>query len=185
MALSNLMEKVHAKAYSPTLFVDHEDHPLEFYSFPLSTEYTHAKTYSTLSELLEFYYYEQSSKSVVSQKTADIKKMILTFIDRGVRKKAIQEKAIEESQDAEIYKIYGELLTAYSFAVPEGADSFITQNYYSENYEDITIPLDPKCNAIENAQKYFKHYNKAKRTLSAAHEQLLSIEEDLAIYNPS
>ena len=179
-ALSNLMEKVHAKAYSPTLFVDHEDHPLEFYSFPLSTEYTHAKTYSTLSELLEFYYYEQSSKSVVSQKTADIKKMILTFIDRGVRKKAIQEKAIEESQDAEIYKIYGELLTAYSFAVPEGADSFITQNYYSENYEDITVPLDPKCNAIENAQKYFKHYNKAKRTLSAAHEQLFSIEEDLS-----
>ena len=176
---SNFMDKVNAKAYEPTLFVDYDEHPLEFYSFPLPTEYTHSKTYATLSELLEFYYYEQSSKSVVTQKTADIKKMILTFIERNVRKKAIQEKAIQESQHAEIYKIYGELLTAYSFSVSEGAECFTTQNYYSENYESITIPLDPKLNAIENAQKYFKQYNKAKRTLSAAHEQLLSIEEDL------
>lgn len=177
--LKKLMDKVHARAYSPTLFVDEKDHPLEFYSFPLPTAFTHTKTYNTLSELLEFYYYDQSSRSVVSQKTVDIKKMISTFIERGVRKKAIQEKAIEESQDAEIYKIYGELLTAYSFAVPEGADHFTTQNYYSENYEDISIPLNPKLNAIDNAQKYFKHYSKAKRTLLAAHEQLQTIEEDL------
>lgn len=178
-ALKNLMDKVHAKTYAPTLFIDEKEHPLEFYSFPLTTEFSHTKTYNTLSELLEFYYYDQSSRSVVSQKTVDIKKMISTFIERGVRKKAIQEKAIEESNDAEIYKIYGELLTAYSFAVPEGADHFITQNYYSENYEAISIPLNPKLNAIDNAQKYFKHYSKAKRTLLAAHEQLQTIEEDL------
>ena len=179
ITFSNFMTKVHFKTYEPTLFLDDQEHPLEFYSFPLPTEYTYSVTYPTLSELLEFYYYEQSSKSVVTQKTADIKKMILTFIERNVRKKAIQEKAIQESQDAEIYKIYGELLTAYSFSISEGAEYFTTQNYYSENYESITIPLDSKLSAIENAQKYFKQYNKAKRTLSAAHDQLLSIEEDL------
>ena len=173
------MASVHSKEYKPTLFLDEKENPIEFYSFPLPTEFTKHLSYPTLSELLEFYYYDQSSRSVVSQKTVDIKKMILTFIERGIRKKAIQEKAIEESQNAEIYKIYGELLTAYSFQIPKDAEHFNTPNYYSENYEEISIPLNPSLSPIENAQKYFKHYSKAKRTLSAAQQQLLSIEEDL------
>lgn len=173
------MKRVQNKQYEPTLFLDDKENPVEFYSFPLATQFASHQIYQSLSELLEFYYYDQSSRSVVSQKTADIKKMILTFIERGIRKKAIQEKAIEDSEDAEIYKIYGELLTAYSFQVPKEADHFSTPNYYSEHYEEISIPLNPTLNAIENAQKYFKHYSKAKRTLTAAHEQLTTIEEDL------
>ncbi|MGL5676673.1 MAG: Rqc2 family fibronectin-binding protein, partial [Cellulosilyticaceae bacterium] len=112
-------------------------------------------------------------------KTSDIKKLLLTFIDRAVRKQAIQQKAIEESMDCEQDKIFGELLTAYSYAVPMGSESFTTTNYYTEPFEDITIPLQKHLTAIENAQKYFKRYNKAKRTLVAAKDQLSLIEEDL------
>lgn len=173
------MEQVNNKAYVPTLFLDDKDYPIDFYSFPLVGAFPNSEKYTSLSELLEYFYYDQSTRSVVSQKTADIKKLLLNFIDRNVRKKAIQEKAIESSCDAEIYKIYGELLTAYSFQVPAHAEHFETANYYSENYEMINIPLNPKLSPIENAQKYFKQYNKAKRTLIAAKEQLEHINEEL------
>ncbi|MDA3733098.1 NFACT RNA binding domain-containing protein [Niameybacter massiliensis] len=181
--MKNFMDGVKKHEFVPTLFLDETDHSVDFYSFPLSESFPKSETYPSLSELLEHFYYDQSTRSVVSQKTADIKKLLLNFIERNVRKKAIQEKAIESSEDAEIYKIYGELLTAYSFQVPAGAKSFETANYYSENYEMIEIPLDPQLTAIENAQKYFKHYNKAKRTLVAAHEQLEHINEELDYLN--
>lgn len=175
----DFMDQIKNKMYVPTLFLDTEDHPIDFYSVPLTGAFSKSKTYNSLSELLEAFYFDQSTRSIVSQKTADIKKLLLNFIERNVRKKAIQEKAIEESEDAEMYKIYGELLTAYSFQVPAHADYFETANYYSENYEMIRIPLNPKLSPIENAQKYFKHYNKAKRTLVAAQEQLEHINEEL------
>ncbi|MEG0845542.1 MAG: NFACT RNA binding domain-containing protein, partial [Niameybacter sp.] len=177
--MRDFMNGVQARAYVPTLFLDETDHAVDFYSFPLALSFPKGESYNSLSELLEFFYFDQSTRSVVSQKTSDIKKLLLNFIDRNVRKKAIQEKAIETSEDAEIYKIYGELLTAYSFQVPAGAKTFETANYYSENYEMIEIPLNANLSAIENAQKYFKHYNKAKRTLIAAHDQLEHINEEL------
>ena len=167
--------------FNPVLYTDDKDVPQDFYAFPLGiySMYTQ-KSYNSLSELLEYYYFEKSTRFNVSQKTGDIKKLIHTFIERSTRKKAIQEKALEDCSHKDLYKIYGELLTAYSHQVSVGSNSFSTVNYYLEPYEDISIPLDPQKTAIENAQTYFKLYSKAKRTEIAATNQLISIEEDLA-----
>ena len=52
-------------------------------------------------------------------------------------------------------------------------------NFYSENYETVTIPLDGNKTPAENAQKYFKAYNKAKRTFDALQDQIKSNDEEL------
>lgn len=53
-------------------------------------------------------------------------------------------------------------------------------NYYSENMEEITIPLDSELTPSENAQKYFKRYNKEKRTFAALQTQIAQNDEELA-----
>lgn len=179
-AFYQLINIIKTGAYKPTLYTSTTEEPIDFYSLSLLQLDDCVKVcHTSISHIVETYYHDKSNRFVVSQKTSDIKKLVLNFVDRAVRKKAIQEKALEESHKCEQDKIYGELLTAYSYMVPSGADHYTTMNYYEEPYTEITIPLEKHLSPIENAQKYFKHYNKAKRTLVAAKEQLDIIEEDL------
>ncbi|MGL4737691.1 MAG: Rqc2 family fibronectin-binding protein [Cellulosilyticaceae bacterium] len=176
-----LIQDVVGGRINPTLYYNADNLPLEFYCTPLQSYSTYvSESVDSPSALIEQYYHEKSHRFVVSQKTADLRKLLLTFIDRNVRKKVIQEKAIDESIAHEVDKTYGELITAYSYSILPGSDVFHTMNYYEEPYEEIAIPLDSTLTAIENAQKYFKVYNKAKRTLVAAKEQLTHIEEELS-----
>lgn len=176
-----VMSAVKTKSFKPMLYYDAQNIPFDFYSLSLSSyETAPKKHFESISSLLEYYYFEKSTHFNVSQKTTDIKKLLHTFLDRAVRKKQIQEKALEECGEKDLYKIYGELLTANAYQIAAGCDSFTTMNYYEESCPDITIPLDARKTAIENAQGYFKLYNKAKRTEKAATEQLASIEEDIA-----
>lgn len=179
-AFDTLFESIRSAHFTPVLYTDSNEMPVDFYSFDLEIFRESTKQdFISISALLEHYYHEKSTRFTVGQKTSDIKKLVHTFVDRSIRKKAIQEKAIEESSQNTLYKIYGELLTSYSYTIPLGSSSFKTINYYSDSQEEISIPLEPTLNAIENAQKYFKHYSKSKRTLIAAKEQLAIIDEDL------
>lgn len=178
---SYTIQQIKENAFSPVFYMDDTKLPVEFYCFPLTLYKEHlVQSFSSVSELLELFYYEKSKRFTISQKTSDIKKLVHTFLDRAVRKKAIQEKALEDAANKNLYQQYGELLTAYAYSVPSGASSFTTLNYYEEPYTNIDIPIDPKLTAIENAQQYFKHYTKAKRTELAAKEQLTYIEEDIS-----
>lgn len=173
-------ERVIKEDFSPILYCNEQNVPIDFYALPLSPYKDEPqKHFDSMSALLEYFYFERSTHFNVSQKTTDIKKLIHTFLDRSVRKKEIQEKALEECEQKEQNKIYGELLTANAYQIPSGAHEFTTMNYYEESCPDITIPMDPRKSAIDNAQYYFKLYNKAKRTEKAATEQLVSINEDI------
>ncbi|OON95500.1 MAG: hypothetical protein ATN36_08365 [Epulopiscium sp. Nele67-Bin005] len=166
--------------HQPVLYVNESEIPVECYAYPLDTYKAYTPQFSeSMSEIIEQFTHKKNQRFNIGQKTSDIKKLVQTYIERALRKKVLQEKAIEDSSSSELYKIYGELLTSYSHSVPPRAESFTTMNYYTEPYEDITIPLDPDKTAIENAQKYFKVYNKSKRTFVAATEQLEIIEEDV------
>jgi len=177
---TSTFQKVESFQFEPTLYLDEQELPADFYCFELSNlDSLTTQSFNSISALLEHFYFERSTHFNVAQKTGDIKKLLHTFLDRSVRKKQIQEKALEEAGHKDLYKIYGELLTAYAFQVEQGASSFTTLNYYEEPYTEITIPLESHLTAIENAQSYYKLYNKAKRTELAAKEQLEIIEEDI------
>ncbi len=179
-----LMVRVKNADFTPVLYSDDQEIPMDFYSLTLMIYLAYQqKNFSSISELIEQYYFERSTRFNIAQKTTDIKKLIHIFIERAVRKQQIQLNALEECKEKELYKIYGELLTSYAYQVPENSKTFTVANYYSESYEEITIPLEENLTPIQNAQKYFKLYNKAKRTEIAAQNQLTEISEDLEYLN--
>lgn len=78
---------------------------------------------------------------------------------------------------AERYEHWGHLLMASATAVPKGQDEVTLPNLFSEMDEAVTIPLDPRQTAVENAEGY---YAKARRTRQArlhAEDRLLAFEE--------
>jgi len=137
-----------------------------------------SEAFSSPSVMLETFYRKQDNMHRLSQKTADLRKLVTTYIERCKRKGEIHHKTLLEIEDREQQRKYGEILTAYIYAIPEGADRVKLADFYDEDKE-IEIPLDPTKTASENAQHYFKGYNKAKRTFAALQDQMQANEEDI------
>lgn len=85
---------------------------------------------------------------------------------------------MEKAEKADELQLLGELLTANMHAVKKGMKEIEVINYYDENGGKLTIPLDPRKSPAENAQNYFKKYQKAKNSIQAVKEQMeLAMEE--------
>ena len=58
-------------------------------------------------------------------------------------------------------------------------DGFEAVNYYDEGGKKIKIALDKTLSPADNAQKYYKKYNKLKRTAVAVEAQKRETDEKL------
>ena len=143
--------------------------------------------YESPSELLEDFYARKNLYTRIRQRSADLRHIVQTILERDVHKYDLQCRQIRDTEKREKFKIYGELLNAYGYSVPAGAESCQVLNYYTG--ENIRIPLDPTLTPQQNAQKYFDRYARMKRTnealtrltaeVSAEIEHLRSIQNAL------
>ena len=165
------MEQVKNAEFSPHMIYQGEE-PQEYAAFPMdqySDAYTQ-KAFSSMSELLETYYASKSTITRIRQKSADLRKIVQTALDRNRKKYQLQQKQLKDTAKKEQYKVYGELINAYGYGLEEGCKSFRALNYYTN--EEITIPLNPDFSASDNAKRYFARYNKLKRTEEALNQQI-------------
>lgn len=124
---------------------------------------------SSISEVLSEYYAKKASVTRIRQKSADLRRVVTTLLERNIKKYDIQLKQLKDSEKKDKYKVYGELINTYGYGVEKGAKSFEADNYYTG--EKITIPLDDTLTPLENAKKYFDKYQKLKRTEEAVSVQ--------------
>lgn len=154
--------------------------PVDFAAIPL-TMYTSGAdktvSYNSMSTLLESYYAEKNTLTRIRQKSADLRRIVQTALERNVKKYDLQLRQMKDTEKRETYRIYGELLNTYGYSAQPGDKSLETINYYTN--EPITIPLDPTLTAIENAKKYFEKYNKMKRTYEALSELTKEVKEEI------
>ena len=157
-----------------------------FYGKTENTEtiWNKSEKYDSPSEMIETYYRKQDISYRMNQKSADLRKLVSMHIDRCQRKEQIYKETLLEIEDREQLRRYGELITAYIYTIPEKADKVKLPDFYDQGQEaeapNVEIPLDPSKTPAENAQSYFKRYNKAKRTFSALQGQIKTNEDDLA-----
>ncbi|MCH5262023.1 MAG: NFACT family protein [Lachnospiraceae bacterium] len=174
---SDMMAQVESGNFTPTIYYD-EKAPAEFASISL-TLYSDktAKTYNSVSELLEQYYAQRSMVSRIRQKSVDLRKIVQTALERNVKKYDLQIRQMQDTDKREKYKVYGELLNTYGYNVEQGAKSMEALNYYTN--EMITIPLDDTLTPQENAKKYFDKYGKLKRTYEALSELTVQVKNEI------
>jgi predicted ribosome quality control (RQC) complex YloA/Tae2 family protein len=166
--------------YSFTVYIDANGIPADFSALPLSNVYAgyDTRAYESISPMLEDFYRQKDTAYRINQKTTDLRKLIATHIERCVKKQAVYDKTLADIADRDRLRVYGELLTASLYRVEPGAESFTAENFYDEN-KPVEIKLNPELTASENAQSYFKQYNKQKRTFTALQEQIKQNNDDL------
>ncbi len=161
----HLMDQAQRGAFSPHIYRRGQE-PVEFSPFPLySYGDCEAVSYDSISQVLESYYAEKNIYTRIRQRSADLRQVVNTHLERNRKKYALQAKQLQDTQKREKYKVYGELIHTYGYQVPEGSKGFEALNYYTN--EMIRIPLDPELTPQENAKKYFERYGKLKRTYEA------------------
>ena len=158
-------DQISAAAYKPCIYYNGNE-PKEFSALPLTHfgEYD-AKSFDSMSQLLETYYASKNTITRIRQKSVDLRKIVQTALERNRKKYDLQAKQILDTENRDKYRIYGELINTYGYGLEEGAKELECFNYYTN--EEIKIPLDNTKSAKENAQKYFDKYNKQKRTYEA------------------
>ncbi|MDQ0337564.1 putative ribosome quality control (RQC) complex YloA/Tae2 family protein [Caldalkalibacillus uzonensis] len=177
-SFNRLIKRIKTGHYDPVI-VD-TDQKTFFYLFPLTHVKGQVTHYQTISRMLDAYFTEKARKDRLKQTANDLIKRLKTEITKNQKKQAKLEQTLEESEQADTYRLFGELLTAYMHQVERGTTEVEVVNYYDEQGKTVTIPLDPELAPNENAQRYFKKYNKAKAAREMAAEQLTKTKEEIA-----
>lgn len=179
--LTNMMEQIAAGNFSPAIVYDRGNHsrtPIEFAALPLTLyRDKENQTFLSISEVLERYYAERSTVTRIRQKSADLRRIVQTALERNVKKYDLQMRQMNDTKKRDQYKVYGELINTYGYNVDPGAKSMEALNYYTN--ETVTIPLDETLSPQENAQKYFEKYGKLKRTYEALSELTIQVKEEI------
>lgn len=176
-AFCSMMTQVVSGTFAPAIIYD-EKAPIEFAALPLTIygDKT-AKSFDSVSTLLEHYYAQRSALTRIRQKSVDLRKIVQIALERNIKKYDLQTKQIQDTEKRDKYKVYGELLNTYGYNVAQGAKSMEALNYYTG--EMITIPLDNTLTPQENARKYFDKYGKLKRTHEALSQLTVQVKDEI------
>ena len=161
---SDLFTKIKNNEYEPCIAIDENiDKVIDFSCIDLSfLDGNKFIKNESISKIIEEYYKTKDFKDRVHQRTSDLRKSISIKLDRLYHKQKKIEKELRDADNADEFKIKGELLTSYIYMIEKGMESIEVQNFYDENCSNITIPLNKNLTPSENAQKYFKKYSKLK-----------------------
>lgn len=175
--ISGLADCIKNKEFSFNVVYENNQ-PAEYAAIRLSSyAQDQSRSFESISALLEYYYAEKNVITRIRQRSADLRRIVQTALERNVKKYDLQMRQLQDTEKREKYRVYGELLNAYGYGVETGVKSMEALNYYDDQM--ITIPLDPTLSAGENAKKYFDKYQKLKRTYEALATLTKETEEEI------
>ena len=140
------------------------------------------RTSPSINVILDDYYARAEWFDAMEGVRSPTRKIIQTQRDRCVRKAELLNKELQASEEANQYRLYGDLLLAHQNDVPQGLSSIALQNYFdtSNGDETVKVPLDPRFDALGNSKRYFNKYRKLRRALTLVPDQIEQNAAELA-----
>ena len=151
--------------------------------YALTTD-VHVRTSPSINVILDDYYAQAEWFDAMEGVRGPTRKVLQTQRDRCKRKAVLLEKEMQASEEANQYRLYGDLLLAHQYDVQQGQSSAKLQNFFDTTEESenalVTVPLDPRFDAIGNSTRYFTKYRKLRRALTLVPDQIEQNAAELA-----
>ncbi|MDQ0879645.1 NFACT RNA binding domain-containing protein [Peribacillus sp. V2I11] len=179
-AFLRIIQEISEQNYAATIKQDGNKEV--FYMLSLGHLSGNQRTFSSLSEMLDRYYFGKAERDRVKQKSQDVERFITNEIEKNSKKIGKLERTLKDTERGEQYQLFGELLTANLYQMKKGMKEIEVVNYYDEEQSMVTIPLDPLKNPSDNAQKYFSRYQKSKNAVGVVQEQIEKTKLELAYF---
>lgn len=179
-AFLDVMQPIRDGQFTPTLIQGSKD---VFYMRDLTHIDGERTTFSSLSALLDRFYFGKAERDRVRQQANDLERLIQNELQKNRTKIGKLERTLTEAENAGQYQRLGELLTANLYAVKKGMTEVDVVDYYDENGATVTIALNPQKSPSDNAQLYFSRYQKAKHAVVVVQEQIDKTNQEIAYFD--
>ncbi|UHA74045.1 Rqc2 family fibronectin-binding protein [Paenibacillus sp. 481] len=163
--------------YEPTL-VEGEDGKTYFSIIPLTHIHGERRLFERITACMEAFYGNKAERDMIKQRVGDLTRFMQQEHGRNMKKLEKLQETLDEAQDADRLRIMGDLLFASLHMVQRGDKEVELLNYYDEAGGTIRITLDPLLSPSDNAQRYFKRYNKAKNSIAVVEQQMAAAKEE-------
>ncbi len=172
-----IFSRVKNNNYNPTIGINNGE--IDYYSaFELKYKYSiddkidKVINFKDTDQLFDYYYENYLKDIELKEKKKKLKGIINNFLKKNNQKQSEFKEDLKENKNYELFKQMGELIKANLHQIDKGSEEITLTNYYDPDQKEITISLDPKKSPIDNAQRYFKKYQKAKKSLKHLKRQI-------------
>ena len=148
-------------------------------NFSIFADNPNDKKFTTLSEMLDVFYHTKANRDRVQQQGGQLLHVIRKNLQRNKKKLKKLSNELKATENADEYRIKGEVLTTYLYQIKRGMTKITLPNFYDNNKE-ITISLSNQLSPSQNAQKYFKKYQKLKNAVTFVNEQIELTKKEVA-----
>lgn len=135
--------------------------------------------YPSASELLDVFYADRDRVSRMKQRSHDLLKLLINTTERISKKLAIQHTELEQCQNRDTLKIYGDLINSNLYAMEKGMSKVKLQNFYDPEGAEVLIKLDQRKTPAQNAQHYYAEYRKAATAEEKLKDLMAKSEQEL------
>lgn len=138
--------------------------PIDYALFPLEhIPEVKMRSYTSINDTCDMFYTDKLSLVKLDSQKINISRNIKDYLDKAYRKQYHLESDHSKAVNNDIYRIYGEIITANAYKLNKGDTQVELENFYTG--EMMKINLDPRYTPIQNAQRFFKIYNKSRSAL--------------------
>ncbi len=167
----NLIQAVKSRSLNPSVSEDFNDFSL--FSFVKENRIFKA----TINEMLDDYYTYYVEKSIIS----NLKQSLLNFTNKELKKNqnTLDKQNLQTAklEKAQYQRRKADIIMANLYQLKQGVAK-VTLNDF-ETGETVEIDMDEALTPIENANRYYKLYNKAKKAFEIASEMQKNTEEKI------
>lgn len=177
-SMLKLFSKFKNKNYNPVIAV--KNNKVDYISaFTLKhRDPEEIREFNDLDRMMDYYFQEFLKNKELKRGIRELSKVVNNYLNKNIKKQQKLKKQLQKSKNANKYKKMGELITANIYQIDRGDKKVIVNDYYSKDQKKIEIKLDPSKSASENAQKYFKKYNKLKKSVKHLKREIAKLRHE-------
>ena len=136
--------------------------------------------FSTLSEMLEKHFHDESSLERVKQVHKQLTTFIKNNLEKDLHKLEKLKKDLNEAENNQINRIKGDLLLQNNNLIDRNKSEVKLYSYELE--KEVTIEIDQMACPIDNANKYFNRYKKQKSAIKFIENQMELTKKEVSYF---
>jgi predicted ribosome quality control (RQC) complex YloA/Tae2 family protein len=142
----------------------------------------HIRQSPSINVLIDDFYARSEWRDALENLRAPVRKALQTQRDRVRRKADVLQQEMDNAEDAQQFRQQAELLLAYQHDIAQGQSSVTLNNFFAgdDHPSEVTVLLDPRYDAVGNANRLFNRYHKLRRAATLVPEQIAQNATELA-----
>jgi predicted ribosome quality control (RQC) complex YloA/Tae2 family protein len=168
------------RQFFPTIVYNDLKEPVAVYAFTPACAPQSCVQASTMSAALDAFYAERDKLERFRRKSGSAQRILQNHLERCYKRLAVAEQALNQDENLELLRLSGELILANAHSLSRGMQAARLMNYYLDPPAESMVELDERLSPQENAQRYFKRYQKGKAAKALAAEQKEKALEEIA-----